>query len=61
MQREREGRDVERRGGEGERCIEKGGGAAAFVFMECKEQSLSFRVRKSILFIVVFFLKCWSG
>jgi len=53
-------RDAERRGGEWERCIEKGGGAAAFVFMECREQSLSFRVRKSILFIVVFF-KYWSG
>jgi hypothetical protein len=46
MQREREeeGRDTERRGG----------GAAIFVFRECREKSLSlrFRVRKSILFIV---------
>jgi len=53
MQREREeeGRDAERRGG----------GAAIFVFRECREKSLSlrFRVRKTILFIV--FFKCWSG
>ena len=42
------GRDVER----------KGVRAAAFVFRECREQSLSFRfkVRRSILFIVVVFL-----
>jgi hypothetical protein len=48
-------RDAERKGGE--RCREKGAGTAAFVFRKCREQSLSFRfrVRKSILFIVVFF------
>jgi len=47
MQREREWRDAEK----------KGARAAAFVFRECREKSLSFRfrVRKSILFIVVFF------
>jgi len=50
MQREREGREAERKGG---------GRVAAFVFRECREQSLSFRfrIRKSILFLVVFF-KC---
>jgi len=55
MQREREGgRDAERR--EGERCIKKGG-TTAFAFRECRKQSLSFRfrVRKNILFVVVFF------
>jgi hypothetical protein len=48
-------RDAKRKGGE--RCREKGGGVAAFVFRECREQSLSFRfrVRKNILFIVVLF------
>jgi hypothetical protein len=47
-------RDTKRKGGE--RCREKGGGAATFVFRECREQSLSFRfrVRKGILFIVFF-------
>jgi len=55
MQREKEGRYAERRGRGRERCIEKGGGAATFLFRECREQSW-LRVRKSILFIVVFFL-----
>jgi len=55
MQRENEGRYAERKGRGRERCIEKGGGAATFLFRECREQSW-LRVRKSILFIVVFFL-----
>jgi hypothetical protein len=56
MQKKREGRYAERKAGGGERCREKGGRATTFVFRECREQSLSFRfrVRKSILFIVVF-------
>jgi len=60
MQRKKEGRYAERKGRGRERCIEKGGGAATFLFRECKEQSW-LRVRKIILFIVVFFFKCWSG
>jgi hypothetical protein len=55
MQRENEGRYAERKGRGRERCIEKGGGAATFLFRECREQSW-LRVRKNILFIVVFFL-----
>jgi hypothetical protein len=49
-EREREGGDAEKRG------------TTAFAFRECRKQSLSFRfrVRKNILFVVVFF-KCWSG
>jgi hypothetical protein len=60
MQREKEGRYVERKGRGRERCIEKGGGAATFLFRECREQGW-LRVRKIILFIVVLFFKCWSG
>jgi len=55
MQREKEGRYVERKGRGRERCIEKRGGAATFLFRECREQGW-LRVRKIILFIVVFFL-----
>jgi len=55
MQREKEGRYAERKGRGGDRCIKKRGGATTFLFRECREQSW-LRVRKSILFIVVFFL-----
>jgi hypothetical protein len=59
----KEERCKEKERGRGEMHKEREGGMAAFVFRECREQSLSFRfrVRKNILFIVVFFFKCWSG
>jgi len=60
MQREKDGRYAERKERGRERCIDKGGGAVTFLFRECRGQSW-LRVRKSILFIVVFFFKCWSG